>query len=62
MDTRSSFWSRRQNDFVHEPTNLKVGGGLDDVWIDTSTNKLHVVDYKSTSQKSPDREIDLNDQ
>ena len=55
------FGAEGRMNFVHQPTNLKVGGGLDDVWIDTNTKKLHVVDYKSTSQKSPGREIDLND-
>ena len=34
----------------HEPTNLILRGGLDDVWIDTKTNQLIVVDYKATSK------------
>ena len=46
---------------VHEETHLKIGGGLDDVWLNTKTNQLHIVDYKSTSQKSADKEISLND-
>ena len=46
---------------VHEETNLKVGGGLDDVWENKNTGELHVVDYKSTSQKSPGKEITLDD-
>ncbi|MDC0033322.1 PD-(D/E)XK nuclease family protein [Alphaproteobacteria bacterium] len=46
---------------VHEETNLKVGGGLDDVWLNTETGHVHLVDYKSTSQKSPDKEITLDD-
>jgi len=46
---------------VHEETNLKVGGGLDDVWLNTKTNKLHIVDYKSTSQKTEGKEITLDD-
>tara|TARA_Y100001960_G_scaffold276201_1_gene306216 strand:- start:553 stop:1347 length:795 start_codon:yes stop_codon:yes gene_type:complete len=46
---------------LHEETNLKVGGGLDDVWLNTDTGQAHVVDYKSTSQKSPNREITLDD-
>ena len=37
---------------VHKETNLLFGGGLDDVWINTDTNLLHVVDYKSTSNQS----------
>ena len=44
---------------VHEPTNLKIGGGLDDVWLNTKTNQLHIVDYKSTSQKADGYEITL---
>jgi len=46
---------------IHDETNLKVGGGLDDVWLNTKTNKLHIVDYKSTSQKSDNGPINLND-
>ena len=46
---------------VHEETNLKVGGGLDDVWLNTETGQVHLVDYKSTSQKSPGKEITLDD-
>ncbi len=44
---------------VHEETNLKVGGGLDDVWFNTETNQVHIVDYKSTSQKSRGKAITL---
>lgn len=46
---------------VVEELNLKIGGGLDDVWQNTETKELHVVDYKSTSQKSPGRSITLDD-
>ena len=46
---------------VHEPTHLLVGGGLDDVWLNKNTNQLHIVDYKSTSQKSDGKEITLED-
>lgn len=46
---------------IHDETNLKVGGGLDDVWLNTETGQAHLVDYKSTSQKSPDKEITLDD-
>lgn len=46
---------------VHQPTNPKIGGGLDDVWLNTETGQLHIVDYKSTSQKSPGKEISLDD-
>ena len=46
---------------VHEETHLKVGGGLDDVWLNMQSGQLHIVDYKSTSQKSAGKLIDLND-
>ena len=46
---------------IHKETNLKIGGGLDDVWFNTKTNKLHIVDYKSTSQKSDKGPITLDE-
>ena len=46
---------------VHEETNLKIGGGLDDVWLNRNTNQLHIVDYKSTSVKSEGKGISLDD-
>ena len=36
---------------VHEESNIKLGGGLDDIWLNTKTDELHIVDYKSTSVK-----------
>ena len=47
--------------FVHSETNLKVGGGLDDVWLNRETGELHIVDYKSTSQKTKGAKISLAD-
>ncbi len=35
---------------LHEPTNLIVTGGVDDIWIN-DREELHVVDYKATSKK-----------
>ena len=35
----------------HKETNLIFGGGLDDIWQDTKTKQLHVVEYKSTATK-----------
>ena len=55
------FGAENRMNTVHEPTNLKIGGGLDDVWINSQTGLLHIVDYKSTSQKSPDKAITLDD-
>src|SRR5665213_2138937 len=41
---------RRGVTHLHEPTNLMVTGGVDDVWVDLSTNELVVVDYKATAK------------
>ena len=46
---------------VHKETNLKVGGGVDDIWINSQTGQLHIVDYKSTSQKTEGKVITLDD-
>lgn len=46
---------------IHDETYLKIGGGLDDVWLNTQTQQLHIVDYKSTSQKTMGKIISLDD-
>ncbi len=35
--------------FLHEPTNLIITGGVDDLWINTK-KELHIVDYKATAK------------
>ena len=55
------FGAQGRMHFIHEASNLKVGGGLDDVWLNTKTEELHIVDYKSTSQKTEGMEITLKD-
>ncbi len=42
---------------IHEETNIKLGGGLDDVFLNTESGQIHIVDYKSTAQgtRSPDK-------
>ena len=42
---------------LHEKTNLMIHGIIDDLWQNTQTGELHVVDYKSTSM---DGEVSLN--
>ena len=37
---------------LHKPTNLLIGGGLDDVWYDKATDQIFVVDYKSTAGRA----------
>jgi len=42
--------------YLHEPTNLLVSGGVDDVWVN-SAGELIIVDYKATSK---DTEVNIN--
>ena len=44
--------------YHHKKTDLVITGSVDDVWIDTDSEELVIVEYKSTSTQS---EIDLND-
>lgn len=44
---------RRGVEYLHEPTNLSVRGGVDDIWKN-SNGELHVIDYKATSRKDID--------
>jgi hypothetical protein len=46
---------------IYAETNLKIGGGLDDIWLNKDTKELHIIDYKSTSQKSTNKEITLDE-
>jgi len=39
-------------DYVHPELNLKLAGGIDDVWINKDTNKLIMADYKAQSKAS----------
>jgi len=36
---------------LHAETNLEIFGAVDDVWQNRNTGELHIVDYKSTSNK-----------
>lgn len=38
---------------LHKPTNLNIHGMIDDIWQNTKTQELHIVDYKSTSTDYP---------
>lgn len=63
-DERIEEWRdalRRGISFLHEPTNLLIRGGVDDVWVNPA-GELIVVDYKATSKKvGPSSEDDLYD-
>lgn len=48
---------RRGVTYLHEPTNLLITGGIDDIWVDLETNELVVVDYKATAK---DGEVSLD--
>ena len=50
--------NRKGITYHHEKTDLIITGSVDDVWIDTDTEELVIVEYKSTSTQG---EIDLND-
>jgi CRISPR/Cas system-associated exonuclease Cas4 (RecB family) len=41
---------RRGIKYLHEPTNLMIRGGIDDVWVNKK-GELHIVDYKATSKR-----------
>jgi len=43
----------------HLPTNLIIGGGLDDVWHDLSSDQLFIVDYKSTASRANEEKTNL---
>lgn len=63
-DGRMEEWRdalRRGISYLHEPTNIMLRGGVDDVWVNPA-KELIVVDYKATSKKiGPSTEDDLYD-
>ena len=63
-DERMDEWRdalRRGIKYHHEPTNITLRGGIDDVWINDD-GELIIVDYKATSKKEgPKTEDDLYD-
>ncbi len=64
VDDRMEEWRdalRRGISYLHEPTNILVRGGIDDVWVNPA-GELIIVDYKATSKKvGPSTEDDLYD-
>ncbi|HET9641497.1 MAG TPA: PD-(D/E)XK nuclease family protein, partial [Candidatus Paceibacterota bacterium] len=63
-DERMDEWRdalRRGISYFHEPTNLILRGGVDDIWVN-GAGEFIVVDYKATSKKvGPSSEDDLYD-
>lgn len=43
---------RRGISFFHEPTNIILRGGIDDIWKNSKTGELHIIDYKATAKSS----------
>lgn len=64
-DERMDEWRdalRRGIAYLHEPTNILLRGGIDDVWVNPE-GEFIIVDYKATSKKvGPSSEDDLYDQ
>ena len=64
QDERMDEWRdalRRGIAYLHEPTNILLRGGIDDVWVNPQ-GELIIVDYKATSKKvGPSSEDDLYD-
>ncbi len=42
---------------LHEPSNIELYGGVDDVWVDPATGNVLIVDYKTTSKAEPVTEL-----
>ena len=58
-DPRMNEWRdalRAGVQYLHEPTNFLVTGGVDDIWVNPG-GELHVVDYKATAK---DGEVNLD--
>lgn len=43
--------------YLHEPTGMKVSGGVDDIWVDQG-GELVIVDYKATSKDKKIESLD----
>ncbi|MBT7350089.1 hypothetical protein HN803_04840 [candidate division WWE3 bacterium] len=54
---RDDYYKYLGANVIHQPTNLRVAGIIDDIWVDPKGNLL-IVDYKSTCTT---KEINLND-
>ncbi len=50
---RDDFGKRLGAATLHKETNLNIHGIIDDVWQNTKTSQLHIVDYKATSTDFP---------
>lgn len=63
-DERMDEWRdalRRGISYLHVPTNIRLRGGIDDVWVNPA-GEFIIVDYKATSKKvGPSTEEDLYD-
>ncbi len=53
--------NRKGVQFLHEASNLKLSGAIDDLWFDPENKTLHVVDYKTTARNEPVAELGHED-
>ena len=56
---RDDVYQRLGASVLDKETNLKICGIIDDLWLNTKTQEIHIVDYKATSTS---REISLDDE
>ena len=42
---------------LHEPSNIELYGGVDDVWVDPDSGNVLIVDYKTTAKSEPVTEL-----
>lgn len=49
VDARNFGKSDQHYNTVHKPTNIRFGGGIDDMFVNAKTGEIHIVDYKSTA-------------
>ncbi len=50
---RDDFNKKMGAQTLHKETNLNIHGIIDDMWQNTKTEALHIVDYKATSTEYP---------
>lgn len=48
---RDDFQKKVGASVFHQPTRLNICGIIDDIWQNSKTGELHIVDYKSTSTR-----------
>ena len=65
VDARNFGKTDQHYNTVHKPTNIRFGGGIDDMFVNAKTGELHIVDYKSTAVREegdfrPEQSLDAD--